>query len=88
MSDARNMATKQAPGRTYATPVGFFVEARRDPLGHLQRAAGQFGDLVLMGSWPFVVHFVFDPDHIKHVLQENHRNYWKGDLIAKEAAHR
>ena len=26
---------------------------------------------------------LYHPDHVKHVLQENNRNYWKGNLIAR-----
>jgi cytochrome P450 len=72
-----------APGVTYRTPFGFFIEARRDPLAYLERLARRFGGIARVRSWPFLVHMIFDPDFIKHVLQENHRNYWKGDLVGK-----
>jgi cytochrome P450 len=77
------MVARVAPGPRYALPFGFFIEARRDPLGYLQGVARQFGDVVRVGAWPVLFHMAYHPDHIKYVLQENNRNYWKGDLVGK-----
>jgi cytochrome P450 len=84
--ETTKMAARVAPGPRYRLPFGFFVEARPDPLGYLRRVAHQFGDVVRVDAWPVRFHLAFHPDHIKYVLQENNRNYWKGDLIGKAKA--
>ena len=74
----------RAPGKRYPTPFHFFLAARRDPLGMLRSAARDYGDVVRFDAWPFIiVHLLYHPDHIKYVLQENNRNYWKGNLIGR-----
>jgi cytochrome P450 len=77
------IAERRAPGRRYPTPFHFFFEARRDPLATLARARREYGDVVRMEAWPLVVHLLFAPDDIKYVLQENNRNYWKGNLVGR-----
>jgi len=84
--DASKLVARVAPGPRYRLPFGFFMEARPDPLGYLQRVAQQFGDVVRIGAWPVLFHLAYHPEHIKYVLQENNRNYWKGDLIGKAKA--
>jgi len=75
---------RHAPGRSYPTPLHFFLAARRDPLVFLRWAAREYGDVVRFDAWPLViVHLLYHPDHIKHVLQDNNRNYWKGNLIGR-----
>src|SRR5215468_1716756 len=75
---------RHAPGRSYPTPLHFFLAARRDPLVFLRWAASEYGDVVRFDAWPLViVHLLYHPDHIKHVLQDNNRNYWKGNLIGR-----
>ncbi len=74
---------RRPPGRRYPTPFHFFYTARRDPLAFLRWAAREYGDVVRFDAWPFIVHVLYHPDHIKHVLQENNRNYWKGNLIGR-----
>ena len=59
------------------------MEARRDPLKFLRWAAREYGDVVRFDAWPFIVHVLHHPDHIKHVLQDNNRNYWKGNLMRR-----
>jgi len=86
-SQAHGLATsgaRTAPGKRYPTPFHFFLEARRDPLAMLSWAAREYGDVARMEAWPlFTVHLLTHPDHIKHVLQDNNRNYWKGALIGR-----
>jgi cytochrome P450 len=75
---------RRAPGKRFPTPFHFFLEARRDPLAMLSGAAREFGDLVRFDTWPrLTVHLLYHPDAIKHVLQDNNRNYWKGGLIGR-----
>jgi cytochrome P450 len=79
---SRNGA-RHAPGKRYPTPFHFFFEARRNPLAMMRAAAREHGDIVRFDAWPLVVHLVFHPEHIKYVLQDNNRNYWKGSLIGR-----
>ncbi len=75
---------RRAPGKRYPTPFHFFLAARRDPLGMLTWARREYGDVARFDAWPLiVVHMLHHPEHIKHVLQDNNRNYWKGGLIAR-----
>jgi cytochrome P450 len=74
---------RRAPGPRYYTPFEFFVGARRDPVGFLYDAAREFGDVVRFQAWPLLGYLVVRPEHVRHVLQENNRNYRKGKLIAK-----
>src|SRR6266478_5106922 len=74
---------RRAPCKRYPTPFHFFLAARRDPLAMLRSTAREFGDVARFDAWPFIVHQLSHPDHIKHVLQDNNRNYWKGGLIGR-----
>jgi cytochrome P450 len=56
--------------------LGSANEMQRDPLGFLTRTH-QFGDVVRMRFVFSHAYLVYHPDEVKHVLQENHRNYNK-----------
>lgn len=74
---------RRAPGIRYPTAFHFLFAARRDPLGLLLAAAREYGDVVRFDAWPYVIHMLYHPEHIKYVLQENNRNYWKGNLVGR-----
>jgi cytochrome P450 len=74
---------RRPPGKRYPTPFHFFYTARCDPLAFLRWAAREYGDVVRFDAWPFIIHVLHHPDHIKHVLQDNNRNYWKGNLVSR-----
>jgi cytochrome P450 len=48
-----------------------------DPLGFLASLEAEFGDIVALRKGR--TYAVFCPDYIKHVLQDNHPNYAKGE---------
>ncbi|MCG8350678.1 MAG: cytochrome P450 [Chloroflexales bacterium] len=50
---------------------------RRDPLGVLLDAQHRYGDVVRFEALGYVSHLLCHPDAIRHVLQENSRNYPK-----------
>lgn len=52
-------------------------EIRREPLHFIMRVTAQYGDIVRYSAdgWPATL--INHPDYIKHVLQDNHRNYTK-----------
>jgi cytochrome P450 len=50
----------------------------RDPLGYLSGLEETLGGVVTLKRGRYYA--VFDPSHIKHILQDNHRNYVKGEM--------
>jgi cytochrome P450 len=48
----------------------------RDPLGYLTDLEARFGNIVALREGR--TYAVFHPDYVKHVLQDNHANYEKG----------
>jgi hypothetical protein len=58
-------------------------EMRDQPLSFLQGLFRRYGNLVATRVGPFWSYLVFHPDHIKHVLQENDQNYWKGIIVGR-----
>ena len=66
-----------APGlrQLLPLPYGHAAQARRDPLGFLTDGARRFGPVFRHQIGPFVFVLVSHPDGVKHVLQDNYRNY-------------
>lgn len=56
--------------------LGSAGEMQRDPLGFL-RQARQYGDIVRMRFVFSDAYLIYHPDSVKHILQENNRNYNK-----------
>lgn len=65
------------PGSSGAPIVGSLPDLQRDPLNFLLNLRREYGDVVRFRLGHRVVYLVSHPDDIKHVLQENHRNYQK-----------
>ena len=59
---------------------GSLLDFQADPLRAYTEAARQYGDIVRFRSGPWHSYLVTHPDYVKHVLQDNHRNYNKGAL--------
>jgi cytochrome P450 len=74
---------ERPPGPRYWTPFEAGRVLRRDPLGFVTGLARDFGDVVLLRLGPVHLYMLFHPDHVRHVLQENHQNYVKGPIIAR-----
>ncbi len=72
-----------APGPRYLTPFPFLRRLRADSLGYLTALWKEYGDVVCMRMGPLRSYLVSRPEHVRHVLVGNHRNYAKGDLFAK-----
>jgi len=68
------------PGPRGYPIVGVLPHLRRDPLGTFLDAADRYGDLVHLKAGPYHGFLVSDPSGIKHVLQDNARNYHKSPL--------
>ena len=56
--------------------LGVALEIRRDPLGTLARTA-EYGPVAAFPFGPMRAYLVSHPDGLKHVLQDNARNYTK-----------
>jgi cytochrome P450 len=70
----------RAPGLACWVPLpyGAFGRFVRDPLGFQVEAHRRFGDVFRFRIGPLLVHFVYHPDHVRHVLFENPKNYLRG----------
>lgn len=70
-----------APLAPPAYPVlGHLPAIRRDPLRYVANLVADYGDVIPLKLGPHRVLMVNHPDHIKHVLQDNFRNYRKSDF--------
>ncbi len=77
-------ASPAIPGPTYRNPLSFVSEARPDPLAYTMRMMRTYGDVLRLRIWGLPPIFMLSrPEHIRHVLQENSRNYTKGEIVAK-----
>ena len=65
------------PGPRGVPLLGSLPELRRDPLGLLQGAMRDHGDIACIRMGPRNAYFLSHPDDIQRVLQMNHRNYGK-----------
>ena len=73
----------RAPGPRFLTPFGFLAVLRRDALGCLMAWTREYGDVVDVRFPPFRNFLVTHPSGVQHILQTNHRNYWKGAVFGK-----
>ncbi len=72
---------KPVPYGPRGVPIlGLLPELARDILG-TYRAAAQYGDLVELNMGLRKAFLVSHPDYIKHVLQDNYKNYTKGEQM-------
>jgi cytochrome P450 len=65
------------PGPSGLATLGPTLTAFRDPLGMMTRLRAEHGGLVRFRLGPQLMFLLGDPDDVRHVLQENHRNYVK-----------
>lgn len=56
---------------------GSMPDIRQNALNFYTRAALEYGDVLRLRTGPFISYMLNNPDHIKYVLQDNHRNYDK-----------
>ena len=75
-----NPAQVFPPGPRGYPIVGVLPNLRSDPLRTFLDAADRYGDLVHMKAGPYHGFLLSEPAHIRHVLQENARNYHKSPL--------
>src|SRR5262245_29106349 len=82
MSTARVTAGthRRPPGPRGVPLLGLLPALRRDPIGVFMDAAQRFGDVVHLKIGPENGLLLTRPEHIRHVLQDNARNYHKSPL--------
>jgi cytochrome P450 len=79
-------ATPSAPPTLrFRTPFGFLRRFSADPLSLLFECRELRGDLSRIRAPLIDAYVLLRPEHVRHVLQENHRNYWKGDIFQRLA---
>ncbi|MGE3909089.1 MAG: cytochrome P450 [Chloroflexota bacterium] len=67
------------PGPRGLPLAGSLLDIQRDPLSFLSRAHRAHGDMMRVRLGPKTIYIASHPRDVQHVLQENARNYRKGD---------
>jgi cytochrome P450 len=80
---AKRPARKLPPGPAGYPLVGVLPQLVRDPAGFCTRMMLQYDDLVRLSLGFTSIYLVTLPDHVHHVLVDNHENYWKGRLFQR-----
>lgn len=69
------------PGPRYSTPFQYFREVKVDPLEFYRNLVKEYGDLICVRMWPRNQVLTVRPEHTRHILMDNPRNYPKGILF-------
>lgn len=71
------LPARTAPGPKGPPLIGVLPQVRRNPLAFLLDVARTYGDVASYQLGPLRSHLVSHPDGVRHVLQENVKNYTK-----------
>ena len=71
------------PGPRGVPVLGMLPAVRRNPTGVFLKAAQRFGDVVYFKIGPRRGYLISNPADIRHVLQDNSRNYHKSPLYQR-----
>jgi len=63
--------------------LGMLLAVKHDPIGVFMSAAKEFGDVSYFKIGPRRGFLITNPDDVRHVLQDNARNYHKSPLYDK-----
>lgn len=74
---ATSTGHKLPPGPREHFLLGSVRDIQRDPIGFNMSMRQQYGDVVRVHFFVWPTYMVFHPDDVKHILQENNRNYNK-----------
>ncbi len=77
------LALPSPPGPRYRSPLRFIADFREDPLRLLFDAFHQWGDVVRFRMPLSNGYLLAHPEQVKHVLEDNPENYWKGRVFAR-----
>jgi cytochrome P450 len=81
------MRAMRPPGPRGLPALGSLLDVRRDPTGAFLRAALRYGDVVYFKVGPRQGYLITNPNDVRHVLQDNARNYQKSPLYQKLRMH-
>jgi cytochrome P450 len=81
MSPSNSSSRSNAPGPTAIHFPKIVLDFYRDPILLFDRLHKQFGDIVRLEGAGYCAHLLTQPEHIKHVLQDNARNYHIGAIF-------
>jgi cytochrome P450 len=79
----RSSSSARPPGPRGYPLLGVLPQLRSDPIRAFLDAADRYGDLVYLKAGPYHGYLLSDPADIKHVLQDNARNYHKSPLYER-----
>ncbi len=71
------------PGPRDWTPAPFLRGMREDSIGYVSQLIARHGDAVGVRAGPLRFVVLGRPEHARHVLIRNARNYWKGRQLGK-----
>jgi cytochrome P450 len=83
MKDAADPVRMLPPGPRGLPIVGMLPALRRNPTAVFMSAARRFGDIVYLKIGSRRGFLITNPGDVRHVLQDNARNYHKSPLYAK-----
>ena len=83
MRSSNGSALRLPPGPRGLPILGMLPAVRRNPTAVFTDAARRFGDVVFLKIGPRRAYLITNPRDIRHVLQENARNYHKSPLYDK-----
>jgi len=81
------MRVMRPPGPRGLPILGSLLDIRRDPTGVFLRAALRYGEVVHFTVGPRQGYLITNPADVRHVLQDNARNYQKSPLYQKLRMH-
>jgi len=81
------MRGMRPPGPRGLPVLGSLLDIRRDPTGVFLRAALRYGDVAYFTVGPRQGYLITNPADVRHVLQDNARNYQKSPLYQKLRLH-
>lgn len=78
--DNQTIQSSTIPGPTPLELLRSLPGILSNPLEYLQQSARRYGDYVRFQAGPVTALLLNDPEAVKHVLQDNHRNYTKDTI--------
>ena len=83
MREAAHSERMRPPGPRGLPILGMLPAVRRNPTAVFMSAARRFGDVVYFKIGPRRGYLITNPADVRHVLQDNARNYHKSPLYDK-----
>ena len=83
MREAATSLSPLPPGPRGLPILGMLPAVQRDPTGVFMNAARRFGDVVYFRIGPRRGYLITNPSDVRHVLQDNARNYHKSPIYEK-----